>query len=88
MEAFPKPSPKPREASMRKLMVLEKMIFSGKVPDTRGNAQEPPVVHSNNIIGDPSHNTSLSEGISSSSDSQLEGDMGDDMDYCQTLINS
>ena len=53
------------------------MIFSGKVPDTGGNAQEPPAVH---ITRDPSHNTSLSEDISSSSDSQLEGDMGDDMD--------
>ena len=77
---FPKPSSKPGDTSMRMRTVLEQMIFSGKIPDTGGNAQEPPAVHSNNITGDPSHSSSLSEDISSSSDSQLEGDMGDDTD--------
>lgn len=62
---------------MRTRTVLEQMIFSGKVPDTGGNAQEPPAVHGNNITGDPSHNTG---DTSSSSDSQLEGDIEDDMD--------
>ena len=65
---------------MRTRTVLEEMIFSGKISDTGGNTQEPPAIHSNNILGDPYHSTSLSEDISSSSDSQLEGDMGDDTD--------